>query len=120
MKKLFFFYFTILFILFSCSKGSTENPEEPKSEEPDTEEPITDEENTYFTIRVPEDYFSIITENWVVSHDVNNGNILDYARLKNGSEITLKTNTSSLVTEHNISIVNVELRDSLNKYKITD
>ena len=50
MKKLFFFYFTILFILFSCSKGSTENPEEPKSEEPDTEEPITDEENTYFTI----------------------------------------------------------------------
>jgi len=119
MKKLFFFYFTILFILFSCSKGSTENPEEPKSEEPDKEEPITDEENTYFTIRVPEDYFSIITENWVVSHDVNNGNILDYARLKNGSEITLKTNTSSLVTEHNISIVNVELRDSLNKYKIT-
>lgn len=55
----------------------------------------------------------------MVSHDINNGNILDYARLKNGSEVILKTNTSSLVTEHNISIVNVELRDSFNKYRIT-
>ncbi|MBO0352379.1 hypothetical protein LDL77_06685 [Flagellimonas marinaquae] len=122
MKKLFFFYFTILFILFSCSKGSTENPE-PNSENPNQEEPKEEipeeEEVVYFTIKVDDDYFSSGNEGWVVSHDVNNGNILDYGQLENGKTTSFTKQASSTLLEHNLSLVNVSNYNGNIYYRIT-
>ncbi len=115
MKKLSLFSISILFILFSCSKTSTDAPE-GESEQPDQEEP---EEEVYFTINVAEDYFSPESEGWVVSHNVNNGDILDYSSLKNGSVVSLKKPTSSTTLEHNISLVNISNYNGNTYYRIT-
>lgn len=109
MKKIHLFSISIVFILFSCSKSSSEIPE-PNSEKPDQEEPkeeTPEEEEVYFTINVAEDYFNSESEGWIVSHNVNNGEILDYARLENGSVTTFKKPTSSNIVDYNISLVNI-------------
>lgn len=111
MKKLFFFYFTILFLLFSCSKGSTENPE-PNSENPNQEEPkeeIPEEEEekkNYFTLIVNDDTFPNENENWIVIHDLD-GNIMDYGSIFNGSIYNFDKNISDLQNEYNISLINI-------------
>ena len=117
MKKITLFSISIVFILFSCSKSSTENPE-TESETPDNEEP-TAEENVYFTINVAEDYFNSESEGWIVSHDVNNGNILNYSRLENGSKITFKKPTSSTMAEHHISLIKISNYNGNTYHQIT-
>ncbi len=119
MKKLFFFYFTILFILFSCSKGSTENPE-PNSENPNQEEPkeeIPEEEEekkNYFTLKVNDDTFPNEDENWIVIHDLD-GNIMDYGNIVNSSIYNFDKNISDLQNEYNISLINI-FGDNGNKH----
>lgn len=118
MKKISLFSISILFILFSCSKSSTDAPE-GESEKPDIEEPVAEEEEVYFTINVAEDYFNSESEGWIVSHNVNNGEILNYARLENGSVTTFKKPTSSNIVDHNISLVNISNYDGNTYHRIT-
>ncbi|MFI8605177.1 hypothetical protein ACIGCP_11985 [Cellulophaga baltica] len=101
MKKLVFVFLPLLFLVFACSKKSSE------VEEPIEEEIIAQEIETYFTLNVPENKFSDITEAWVVLHDPNNNNVLDYQRLTNGTTYTFEKLKSDFFIASNISLLSI-------------
>ncbi|MDC6385057.1 hypothetical protein D2V93_14245 [Flagellimonas taeanensis] len=118
MQKLSLLSLSILFLFFSCSKSSSDVPEETESEQPDQEDNVVEEE-VYFTVNVGENHFNSDSEGWVVGHDVNNGDIISYARLENGAVTTLKKPTSSTSPDHNISLIHISHYGGNTHYRIS-
>ncbi len=86
-RKLSVLAFLVFFILFGCTKDSPDTTE-PDSDE-NTEEPEVLTNEVYFTLKIPEDYFTSEFEGWVIAHD-HDGQILNYRKLENNSSFSFE------------------------------
>ena len=86
---------------------------ETESENATIEQPVENE--TYFTLHVDNNYYSINSESWVLVNDANNGNVLDYVQIDNGTSIYFKKPKSNSIIDNNISLINVRNHEE-NKY----
>ncbi|MGB3142761.1 MAG: hypothetical protein WBB24_01525 [Maribacter sp.] len=87
MRKLSVLAFLVFFILFGCTKDSPDTTETDSDE--NTEEPEVLTNEVYFTLKIPEDYFTSEFEGWVIAHD-HDGQILNYRKLENNSSFSFE------------------------------
>ncbi len=106
MKKIILFLIPVLFFVISCSSDSSVDAEiVTETESPTEEEPIENE--IYFTLNVDDNYYSENSESWLVVNDANNGDVLDYIQIDNGTSVSFEKPKTNGIIDYNISLINV-------------